>query len=194
MWVVMPVARPEFPKRPRPKPPERPRRPRDGQRARVYRAERAVPEGRPLPTLAAVQRYADRVTASALWQRLAPGRPRVEVRDGRGRRRAGSYVGQPAIAVPRVHRRERHVLHELAHQVADVTGGPDEPAHGWRFAAALLLLLETFLSPEAAGALRAAYAAERVRYAPPVAPARAAVRTRTRSGWAAARGGDAISG
>jgi putative metallohydrolase (TIGR04338 family) len=145
-----------------------PRRPRDSQRARVYRAERTVPEGRRLPTLADVQRYADRVTASALWRRLAPGRPRVEVRDGRGRRRAGSYVGQPAIAVPRVHRRERHVLHELAHQLADAAGGPDEPAHGWRFAAGLLRLLEAFGSPEAAGALRAAYAAERVRYRSPV--------------------------
>jgi putative metallohydrolase (TIGR04338 family) len=167
--------------------PQSPKRPRDGQRARVYRAERAVPDGRRLPALADVQRYVDRVTASPLWRRVAPDRPRVEVRDGRGRRRAGSYVGHATITVPRVHRRERHVLHELAHQLADATGRADEPAHGWRFAAGLLVLLEAFLSPAAAGALRAAYAAEGVRSAPPVAPARAAGRAPIRSGWAAAR-------
>jgi putative metallohydrolase (TIGR04338 family) len=110
------------------------------------------------------------------------------VRDGRGRRRAGSYVGHAAIAVPRVHRRERHVLHELAHQLADATGGPAEPAHGWRFAAALLLLLEASVSPEAAGALRAAYAAEGVRYGPPVPPGRGRPRAPARAGRAAAAG------
>jgi putative metallohydrolase (TIGR04338 family) len=172
MRLALRRAMPEMPEMPEmPGTPERPRRPRDGQRARVYRAERAVPEGRRLPTLAAVQRYVDRVTTSALWRRLAPNRPRVEVRDGRGRRRAGSYVGLPAIAVPRVHRRERHVLHELAHQLADAAGGPEEPAHGWRFAAGLLLLLEAFLAPEAAAALRAAYGEAGVRYRPPVPPA-----------------------
>jgi putative metallohydrolase (TIGR04338 family) len=159
MRVTMPAATP--------KRPPTPRRPRDSQRARVYRAERAVPDGRRLPTLADVQQYVDRVTTSALWRRLAPERPRVEVRDGRGRRRAGSYVGLPAIAVPRVHRRERHVLHELAHQLADATGSPAEPAHGWRFAAALLLLVRERLSPGAADALRAAYAAAGVRHRQP---------------------------
>jgi putative metallohydrolase (TIGR04338 family) len=159
MRVTMPAA---TPKRPPP-----PRRPRDSQRARVYRAERAVPDGRRLPTVGDVQRYVDRVTASALWRRLVPDRSRVEVRDGRGRRRAGSYVGLPAIAVPRVHRRERHVLHELAHQLADATGDPAEPAHGWRFAAALLLLVRERKSPETADALRAANTAAGVRYRPP---------------------------
>jgi putative metallohydrolase (TIGR04338 family) len=189
MWVamrVMPVAVPKTPRRTGT--PERPRRPRDGQRARVYRAERALPEGRRLPALADVQRYVDRVPASPLWRRLAPGRPRVEVGDGRGRRRAGSYVGLPAIAVPRVHRRERHVLHELAHQLADAAGSPEEPAHGWRFAACLLLLLEAFGSPEGAGALRAAYAAEGVRYGPPAPPARGLPRAPASAGRAIAAG------
>lgn len=153
----------------RPQPEDAPAgpRPRDSQRARVYRAERDVPEGRHLPALADVQRYVDRVTASPLWCRLAPGRPRVEVRDGRGRRRAGSYIGRAAITIPRVHRRERHVLHELAHQLAEAGGGPDEPAHGWRFAAGLLLLLERFVAPDVAETLRCAYAGEGVRYRPP---------------------------
>src|SRR5262249_7554376 len=145
----------------------RPSRPRDSQRARVYRAERGLPEGRRLPTLADVQRYVDRVTASALWRRLAPDRPRVEVRDGRGRRRAGSYIGLAEIRAARGPRLGRHALRELAHRLADATGAPAEPAHGWRFAGALLLLIEAFQSLEAADALRAAYAAEGVRTAPP---------------------------
>jgi len=145
---------------------ERPARPRDSQRARAYRAESVLPEGRALPTLIGLQRYVDGVTGSPLWRRLAPNRPRVEVRDGRGRRRAGSYIGLPAIAVPHVHRRERHVLHELAHQAAEAGGAPGEPAHGWRFAACLLLLIEAFQSAEAATALRDSYVANRVRFRP----------------------------
>jgi putative metallohydrolase (TIGR04338 family) len=145
---------------------ERPPRPRDSQRARAYRAESVLPEGRALPTLIALQRYVDGVTGSPLWRRLAPNRPRVEVRDGRGRRRAGSYIGLPAIAIPHVHRRERHVLHELAHQAAEAGGAPGEPAHGWRFAACLLLLMEAFQSAEAATALRDSYVANRVRFRP----------------------------
>ena len=145
---------------------ERPARPRDSQRARAYRAESVLPEGRAVPTLAGLQRYVDGVTGSPLWRRLAPNRPRVEVRDGRGRRRAGSYIGLPAIAIPHVHRRERHILHELAHQAAEAGGAPGEPPHGWRFAACLLLLIEAFQSPAAAAALRDSFVANRVRFHP----------------------------
>ena len=146
--------------------PQRPARPRDSQRARAYRAESVLPEGRAIPTLIGLQRYVDGVTGSPLWRRLAPNRPRVEVRDGRGRRRAGSYIGLPAIAIPHVHRRERHILHELAHQAAEAGGAPGEPAHGWRFAACLLLLIEAFQSPAVAAALRDSYVANRVRFHP----------------------------
>ena len=178
----------------RPERPERPARPRDSQRARTYRAESVLPEGRAIPTLVGLQRYVDGVTGSALWRRLAPNRPRVEVRDGRGRRRAGSYIGLPAIAVPHVHRRERHVLHELAHQAAEAGGAPGEPAHGWRFAACLLLLIEAFQSPAAAAALRDSYVANRVRFRSQEEETAAGTARGGRADVAAAGGPDPASG
>ncbi|HEX2186984.1 MAG TPA: hypothetical protein VHN78_15925 [Chloroflexota bacterium] len=143
------------------------RRARDGQRARLYRAEAAVPEGRRLPEVADVQRYVDRVVGSDWWQAKAPGWTQIQVKDGRGRRRAGSWTGEPVISLPRKLRVERIVLHELAHQLTDQIAGPAAAGHGWQYAAIYLALVRHFLGPAAAQALLEGYRAEGVRWTAP---------------------------
>lgn len=62
--------------------------------------------------------------------------------------------GRPAIADPWV------ILHELAHIMSAET----DNGHGREFARYLMLLVRRWLGPDAAAALRAAYAQERVKY------------------------------
>lgn len=150
---------------------------------RVYRAEDKAAANHPATpldgTLPAAQRYVDRIVASAWWRATCPNVAwpvvKVEVREGRqgggyclyraARYRAGVKMtirlghghlhGCPAIADRWV------ILHELAHVLA-VRGG--HRGHGRDFARAYLALVRRWLGPDAAAALRAGYAAERMPY------------------------------
>lgn len=168
---------------PPPARPTRPQRPRDSQRARVYRAERAVfmrdsacphaPYGW-LPTLAQLRSFVAAVAQHPEVIRLypAPSHPGrslladLEVRDGRGRRSAAAYVGLHAITVPTALRMRWVVLHELAHVVARLENDtePDFAPHGWQFAAHYLALVEVIFGPAPADALRQSFAAHAVRW------------------------------
>lgn len=150
---------------------------RDSQRARVYAGEEswalqldAARRGAPraevagsavlLPrelqfgTLAAAQDYADRALAG--WDV-----PPVHLRTRRGPGKAHwEAPGVVALPVP-AHgtpwaMRESVLLHELAHHLAFHLDGRAD--HGRRFTARMLELVTTALGPEAALALRVAWA------------------------------------
>ncbi len=137
-------------------------RPRDTQRARLYRAEDAVPRGRELATVDAMQGFVDAVVASVSWQRV-PDAPRsIVVRDGRGRRGAcaeGCWHGA-VLRIPRWARCERILLHELAHAAT-----PNECApHGPEFAGRYLALVRRFVSESLWEELRGLFITHRVAF------------------------------
>ena len=139
------------------------RRPRDGQRSKLYRAERTVGAGHHLPTVAHCQAHVDRVLASAWWQARFPALDQVQVRDGRGRRHAGALQNQGVILLPRWSRRERVILHELAHLATPSSFA----AHGPEYAAVYLELVQHFMGAAAARELAEAFRTYRVRSGTP---------------------------
>lgn len=137
---------------------------RDSQKSKLYKAEKVLPSiviGK--KELLTSQAYVDKVWTS-VWTKKHFQRSRLYrspmCADGRGRRNAtGNLI---VLQLPRWARTKATVLHELAHSL---TG--ERPAHGWQFARNYLLLVQHFLGPEAAKALRTSYRKERVRYNPP---------------------------
>ena len=147
-------------------------RPRDTQRARVYRAESAVPSS-PLPGLAACAAFADRVVGSLWWAARFPGLgldgvPRL--RPGNGARQAfyREDPDGPTITLPRRYRTKGVVLHELVHWA--LRDEPDLPNHGATFTRILLDATAEFCGPERAVLLADAYREERVRVGAPAQP------------------------
>ena len=142
-----------------------PARPRDAQRARVYRAEMAVPSS-PLPGLAACAVFAEKVVGSLWWVLRFPDHgldaiPRF--RPGNGARQAfyREDPGGPTITLPRRYRTKGVVLHELVHWALAVS--PDLPHHGTTFTRVLVDAVGEFCGPDRAVLLAGAYRVERVR-------------------------------
>jgi putative metallohydrolase (TIGR04338 family) len=140
---------------------------RDTQRQRVYDAERTLAAWRtPLGKRGAmdeVTAFVNEVVGSAWWQKRSSIRT-VYRKDGRGRSHAGAWTdwsGQSFVALPAGWARSKAVvLHELAHHLV-----PEEAAaHGKEFAGSLVALLERFGDPGSVDELKAAYAAQRVRW------------------------------
>jgi len=146
--------------------------PRDSQRSRVYKADHALDDLLPLPTLRDMEQFVKRVWTMKRVQEAfpvatKPGRwkndpPRVD--DGRGRRRAGGSAS--GITMPVWSRRAGIVLHELAHTVIARTHGSRVAAHGWEFCDAYLKLVLYGLGREAHDKLKAAFKEHKVRYRP----------------------------
>lgn len=148
---------------------------RDQQRQRAYDAEHAIDDlGETFADLNGAKRYVARMLASKWLRRHFPGvRSTIEVRDGRGRRRAAAF-GTYAITLPRWARNTTTVLHEIAHCLT-----PRDPGHGAEWARCYLMLVQHFLGRAAAAALRASFKAHGVRYARAAHPAaRSAARRR----------------
>lgn len=157
---------------------------RDSQRQKLYNAERATfgysrSVKTDLRSVADVQAYVDRVTATKWWAdnvtavRNARGNRlvrRIEVRDGRGSGSARA-VGMFRILIPTGMRQDWIVLHELAHCATTQELGPLAhgvyAAHGWQFAARYLSLVSRFLGREQHDRLRDQFKAHKVRYRPP---------------------------
>ena len=146
----------------------------DRQRQALYRAEQAIAatlkeggtiehEGSTLTVeaerqfgdLPAIQTYVDRVLALRPVAGMERASVPVTVRERRGDRQAHYERDAATIAIPG-HRhtgwamRETVVLHELAHHLDP----QPSPAHGPSYAAILVHLYETVMSPEAAHLLR----------------------------------------
>jgi putative metallohydrolase (TIGR04338 family) len=140
---------------------------RDTQRHRVYKSDTALMAvAKPLPTVEEVERYVKRVFGMKRIQAAFPScRTLPQVKDGRGRRKAGG--SSTMITIPLWARNEAVVLHELAHTICQRTHGRWVAGHGWQYASIYLTLVLHAMGREAHDVLKAAFKANRVRYTAP---------------------------
>ncbi len=145
------------------------KRERDSQRARFYKAVKALkPFETKLPEMADIRTFVDRLRTSApLKRRHYAVAWHVEVKDGRGVTRAIGYPSSNEITFPRHDRTNVAVCHCYAYVVAYRTNKLGA-WHGWHYCSILLDLVRWGISHEAADALKEAFDKEGVRYAKPV--------------------------
>lgn len=141
-------------------------RPRDGQRQRLYSAERTAfgqeywNDPTDWETLTGVRRFVEEVTRSRWWQSRG-GPSEVEVRAGRkGQGRGRAHPDRGMISLPRMAWRRWYVVHELAHLIA-----PRRAAwHGPEFCRIYLAMLDRFCVEDEGRKLRVAFDGGRVRW------------------------------
>lgn len=143
-------------------------RPRDTQRAKLYRAERSAfkdPQWNALMDLGTCTIYIERVLHSAFWKEHVKHTYPLNIRDGRGCRKASA--GADRITLPCWARKHWVILHELSHTgIGRTLRRSEVAAHGREFAAFYLRLVRHFLGVAAHDALRDAFRANGVRYKP----------------------------
>lgn len=158
------------------------KQPRDSQRSRIYRAEIRAFYGRSakgmrFESLAALQRFLERVAADPWFKARFGALSAIEIRDGRGIRHASSAyepdTRRCVFSFPRWARTKPVVLHELAHAASFRRYGL-VAAHGPEFAAVFLELIERHLGSAARERLRRAFATLNVGYEPAARTKRAA--------------------
>jgi len=143
--------------------------PRDSQRAKVYRGENEYKTafGRQyIDDVLQIQKWVDHIIESAWWIQRFPDVVVVEVKDGRGRRRAyGEHIGggNGVIALPRASRCRMTILHELAHTVVP----EDQPWHGSEFVQHYLALVDEWMGQLEGAALRWFLVKNKVRWEEP---------------------------
>lgn len=139
-------------------------KPRDSQRLKVYRAEGVLRNGKRFESVGEIQSYVDKLVSSAWFRHHYPLVPRIKVKDGRGRTRAGGSPSGRFITMPQWSRVEAVVLHEVAHVVA-----PDDGVawHGWEFCAEFLKLVRHQMGQEAHDKLKASFRQQKVRFTAP---------------------------
>lgn len=141
---------------------------RDSQRSKVYKAERAagvmIVNSKPLPTVADVEAFADRVLRSAVARKISGGYRGVRVGDGRRCRAASG--GPSKIVIPRWARTQWVVLHELAHTL-HLRNHPREAFHGWRFCSIYLQIVRAFIGKAAHDSLKQQFKELGVKYREP---------------------------
>ena len=105
--------------------------------------------GKALPKVSDIESYVSSIFESRWFRREFPGAKGFEILDGRGASYAwgGLVDGICRISLPRVHRFQLIVLHELAHGLGD-------PNHGPIFCSCYLKLVRRFISPKAASVLQ----------------------------------------
>jgi putative metallohydrolase (TIGR04338 family) len=144
-------------------------RERDGQRARVYKSDKALTAiAAPLLTVKDIERYVKRVMTMKRVRDTFPRSARyqiLEIKDGRGRRSACGWSG--GISIPTWARNEGIVIHELAHVVCQREHGYNVAGHGWQFCSIYLTLTLHAMGREAHDALKKAFKENRVRYTKP---------------------------
>lgn len=147
--------------------------PVDSQRSKVYKAERraflpfesafGANDMRRWKTVGEMQSYVDRLLASAWWKRRWPTVTKIVVKDGRGRRKAGSAGG--SILMPLWARKEWVILHEIAHEVVGRTiGHRNVAAHGREFCQVYLELVGHMMGDDARKALKDEFQAHKVKH------------------------------
>jgi putative metallohydrolase (TIGR04338 family) len=141
-------------------------RARDTQRKKVYTAEWAIDDSdRKFESVPEIQAFVDKLMTEA-WARRRFGNLKIEVRDGRGRSRAGGSAEGRWITLPKWARRDLTICHELAHAVGKQHD--KEAAHGPDFARRLLELVTHVMGEEAGARLRERFVAARVKVGPPL--------------------------
>lgn len=143
------------------------KRSRDSQRARLYRAERCLPDHdrNVFGSIEATRDWLYNEVMTKIWFRhrwqLLGG---VGVRVGRSY--GTSYGRRGYVTFGRNGRNPATVLHELAHQILDrdTPNGHTYAAHGPEFAAVFLFLIGQVLGSDIAQKLRLAFAEQGVKY------------------------------
>lgn len=133
-------------------------RPRDTQRAKLYRAERAVPHPAEFKTMDQCQAFIDQVLRSrwvaTRWRKTLVALP------GKGYSRAVAYPDRGTIQLPLWSRSKLVICHEIAHHLTPSTYA----WHGPEYAGVYLMLVKHVIGDEAYDALRASFKANHVRY------------------------------
>lgn len=142
---------------------------RDSQRGKLYKAECAAltPFQETYPEMEDVNLYVARTVERAPIKArygAAFAKRRLQVKDGRGRWRAGGCAQY--ITIPRHNRLNWVILHELAHTLTQRIHGHYVAAHGWQFAAIYIDLVHFMMGKAAADALKAAFREHHVRWKP----------------------------
>lgn len=141
----------------------------DSQKAKLYKAEGAIPRGRSFTTPEECQAYVDRLLQRDYLQRHYDCSP-ITVGTVYGHRRATAYPVQSRVVFPKWARREDTILHEVAHVLAwrRYNRGTDThhtyPGHDWTFVSTLMDLVRNVLGQDAERAFRQACKTWKVRY------------------------------
>jgi putative metallohydrolase (TIGR04338 family) len=128
-------------------------RKRDYQRGKVYKAEGYLGPGKKFESLQLVQAFCDKIINSKAWKIRWPHKTKVFLKDGRGTSRAWGMNGSKGaiqLNLPKWARKERTIIHELAHGVTPVS----EPWHGHVFCGIYLEMIGLFMGKEQAEKLR----------------------------------------
>lgn len=142
---------------------------RDSQRIKVYRAGWEFADLLPdhyMPNIRSVQTWVNGIVGSNWWREQYPDIRHVEVKDGRGRRKAGGWSsrGWGTITLPRALRHQKTILHELAHVVTSY----DVASHGKIFVQNWLALVDKWMGDLEGAALRWFLAKHRVKWDEPM--------------------------
>lgn len=142
---------------------------RDTQRAKVYRADRALdPLSLPIKTISEIEDFVAKAWKSKRLQAAFPRalrQPPPSIRDGRGCTIARG--GETFLTLPKWARTEGIIIHELAHTITRRERGLIPAAHGWEFCATYLTITLHVMGRMAHDALKAAFKKHRVRYTAP---------------------------
>lgn len=145
---------------------------RDSKRSAVYASEwnslEQHPTNKRIRDIADVIVFVNKITQSKWYKNYKikgkehpwyyrKTKPRIDVGDGRGRRRA--HGGGTTIKLPRWTRRTYVILHELAHTMQF-----EQPWHGRQFAAIYLDLVKRWMGQDAWEKLRDEFRKHKVRY------------------------------
>ncbi len=150
--------------------------PRDSQRQKIYDSEPSHKRGKRFRNIHEIQEFVDFIIASVWyskykipvmgWRYNSFGMDvcvdNIEVRDGRGRRRATGFrteYKKGVIKLPRQFRNMLIILHEIAHVIQTQL-----PYHGPQFARIYLDLAQAFAEKKVAGNLENAFKRNRVKY------------------------------
>jgi putative metallohydrolase (TIGR04338 family) len=136
---------------------------RDFQRRRVYDAEKNVELGRRISDIWDIQVYVNSITSMPEFRNRFPRWHHIEVKDGRGCRRAlGSTDGW--IKMPIWSRNEMIILHEMAHVVS-----AQFERHGPAYCGNYLWLIHRVMGEKVYFQLRASFLAHGVKFDDPIA-------------------------
>lgn len=140
-------------------------RPRDSQKSKLYKAEKVLVErSARLDTVPEMRAWVEKIVRSRWMKSRYPGVEKINVLDGRGRRRGmgvrqmhGGYIAMPSWT-----RCEYYILHEITH----VLTSTNAPSHGRLFCRNYLALIERWMGKEAARDLRESFREHRVKWYP----------------------------
>jgi putative metallohydrolase (TIGR04338 family) len=160
---------------------------RDFQRQRVYNSEEYAKDslggnfGKYMSTVNEMQAWVDEIVRSRWFRARWPFLTYIEVKDGRGRRRATGYARgltyrnlmtgrhesistEGVLKMPRWSRYELIMLHEMTHVIIDHVYKRKVPGHGVQFCNLYLSMVRRFMGKEWQRALKDAFKHYKVKH------------------------------